>query len=284
MNNQKIVVATDSTAYIPEAALSEDIPVIPLWLIWGDERFRDGVDIEPAAFYRRLQDSKVFPTTSQPSAGEFMDFFRQLGAKADGIVGVFLSSKLSGTIPNAQAAQTQLPDLAIQIVDSHSTSMGLGFCALAAARAASAGKSLEEVVAVAEEVRDRMHLIFAVDTLEFLHRGGRIGGAKRLLGTALNIKPLLHLKDGSVEPLSQVRTKHKAIVRMLEIAEERLDGKKMAEVAVLDINDPHEGDIVAKQVQERFDVPTVYRTTVSPVIGAHAGPGTVGICFYPALN
>ena len=281
MNGHKIAVVTDSTAYIPEEALDGlSMPVIPLWLIWGDERFRDGVDIDPPTFYHRLRASKTFPTTSQPSAGEFVDFFRQAGAGADAIVGVFISAKLSGTVPNAQAARAQLPELTIRIVDSLSTSMGLGFVALAAAQAAAAGKSLDEVVAAAEDMRDRIHLLFTVDTLEYLHRGGRIGGAKRLLGTALNIKPLLHLEEGSIEPLAQVRTKRKAVTQMLEIAEERLGGKRMAEAAVLDVDSPKEGERVIEQVRDRFGISTVYRTTVSPVIGAHAGPGTVGIAFY----
>jgi DegV family protein with EDD domain len=281
MSSQKIVVVTDSTSYIPEEALGDlSVPVIPLWLIWGDERFRDGVDIDPPTFYNRLKEANIFPTTSQPSAGEFMDFFRQVGTGADAIVGVFISSKLSGTVPNAQAAQAQLPETTIRVVDSFSTSMGLGFAALAAAKAAAAGQSLDEVVAAAEEVRDGMHLILTVDTLEYLYRGGRIGGAKRLLGTALNIKPLLHLEDGSIEPLAQVRTKRKAITQMLEIAEERLGGKRMAEASILEVNCPEEGAAVARQVKERFGLPVVYRALVSPVIGSHVGPGTVGIAFY----
>lgn len=282
-SNQKIVVVTDSTAYIPEEAVGGlNIPVIPLWLLWGDERFRDGVDIDPPTFYNRLRDAKTFPTTSQPSAGEFVEFFRQAGAGAAAVVGIFISSKLSGTIPNALAAQGQLPELTIRVVDSLSTTMGLGFCVLAAARAAAAGKSLAEVVAAAEGVRDRVHVLFAVDTLEYLYRGGRIGGAKRLLGTALSIKPLLHLEDGCVEPLAQVRTKRKAIAQMLQVAEERLGGKQMTGVAILDVDSPDEGDAVAEQTRERFGVSPVYRTAVSPVIGAHAGPGTVGIAFYAA--
>jgi len=283
MSNQKIVVVTDSSAYIPQEALGDlNIPVIPLWLHWGDDRFRDGVDIDPPTFYSRLRKSKMFPTTSQPSAGEFESFFREAGAGADAVVGVFISSKLSGTIPNAQASLAQLSDLTIRVVDSLSTSMGLALTVLATARAAAAGKSLDEVVAVAEKVRNETHLLFAVDTLEYLHRGGRIGGAKRLLGTALNIKPLLHLEHGAIEPLAQVRTKRKAVVQMLTVADERLGGRKMAEVGVIDVDSPAEGDALAEQVKDRFGVSTVYRTTVSPAIGTHAGPGTVGIAFYAA--
>jgi DegV family protein with EDD domain len=279
--SDKIVVVTDSSAYIPEEALgSLRIPVIPLWVMWGDENFRDGVDIDPPAFYRRLQESEVFPTTSQPAAGEFEDFFRQAGAGADAIVGVFITSKLSGTVANALAAQARLSELTIRVVDSLSVSMGLGFIVLAAARAAAAGESLDAVVAAAEEMRDRMHLLFTVDTLEYLHRGGRIGGAKWLMGTALKIKPLLHFEDGTIEPLAQVRTKRKAIAQMLEVAEERLGGKRMAEAAVIDADSPEEGDAIAEQVRERFGISPVYRAPLSPAIGTHGGPGTVGIAFY----
>jgi DegV family protein with EDD domain len=281
MNSHKTVVVTDSTAYIPEEALGGlNIPVIPLWLIWGEERFRDGVDMDPPTFYRRLQESQVIPTTSQPSAGEFESFFREVSTKADTIVGIFLTSKLSGTVASAQVAKTHLPELDIRIVDSLSVSMGLGFAALVAARAAAAGESPEEVVAAAERVRDGMNLLFTVDTLEYLHRGGRIGGAKWLLGTALNIKPLLHFVDGTIEPLAQVRTKRKVIARMLDVAEERLGGKRMAEASVVDANSPDEGDAIAEQAKRRFGLPTVYRTTFSPAIGTHGGPGTVGIGFY----
>jgi len=206
----------------------------------------------------------------------------EAGAGADAVVGVFISSKLSGTIPNAQASLAQLSDLTIRVVDSLSTSMGLALTVLATARAAAAGKSLDEVVAVAEKVRSETHLLFAVDTLEYLHRGGRIGGAKRLLGTALNIKPLLHLEHGAIEPLAQVRTKRKAVAQMLTVADERLGGRKMAEVGVIDVDSPAEGDALAEQAKDRFGVSTVYRTTVSPAIGTHAGPGTVGIAFYAA--
>ena len=274
---------TDSTAYIPKQALGDlNIPVIPPWVFWGDERFRDGVDIAPTDFYRRMQESKDFPTTSQPSLGEFIDFFQKIAGEndADAIVGVFVTSKTSGTFASACMAQEQLPELAIRVVDSFSTLMAQGYTALAAARAAADGKSLDQVVAAAEEMRDRAHLIFVVDTLEYLHRGGRIGGAKWLVGTALKIKPLLHMANGTVAPLVQVCTKRKAIARMLDVVEERLDGKQMAQASVIDANNSREADAIAAQVKERFGIATVSRTAVSPVIGAHAGPGTVAIAFY----
>ena len=216
---------------------------------------------------------------------------------AEGAVGtanlVEIFSSIQGEGPDVGAATLFVRfggcDLRCRWCDSAHTWKPAAECRIETARGAGQWRTrpnplpVTEVVAAAEVVRDRMHFFFAVDTLEFLHRGGRIGGAKRLLGTALKIKPLLHFRDGQIEPLAQVRTKRKAIARMLEIAEERLDGRPMAEVAVPDVDTPEEGDAVAEQVKERFGVSTVYRSTVSPVVGTHAGPGTVGLAFYAEL-
>jgi DegV family protein with EDD domain len=283
MNDQKIVVVTDSSAFIPKEALGGlSIPVIPLWITWGNERLRDGVDIDPPTLYRRLRESKTLPTTSEPSVEDFVNFFRQVATeqKADAIVAVLVSSGLSRTFSSARAAQAQLPEFTIRIVDSLSISMALGFTALAAARASAAGQSLDEVVARAEIVRSRTRFLFVVDTLEYLRRGGRVVGARWLLGTALQIKPLLHVKGGRLEPLAQVRTKSKALSAMLDAVEEQLQGKQMAEVAVCDVDNPDERDAVAEQVGKRFDVSTIYRCTLSPAVGTHGGPGTVGLAFY----
>ncbi len=281
MPDKKIAIVTDSSTYIPpEETAGLDIHVIPLWLIWDDDRFRDGVDIQPEQFYQRLRSAKTMPSSSQPSAGEFMAFFKQLSADYDAIAAVLVSSKVSGTVASALAAQQELSDLNIEVVDSYSVSMGLGFCVLEAARAAAQGQGMDEVVQAAEQLSKRLHFLLAVDTLEFLRRGGRIGGAKALLGTALSIKPLLHFHDGMIEPLMQVRTKKKALATMLDVAEERLAGKPMAAASVLDVNTTEEGDRVAEMVKERFSIPKVIRTTVSPVVGTHAGPGTVGLVFY----
>jgi DegV family protein with EDD domain len=276
-----VKVVTDSSAYIPEEALEGlDIPVMPLWLLWDGERFRDGVDIDPPTFYGRLRHSTSHPTTSQPSVGEFVDFFRRVGAGGDGIVAVLVTGQLSGTVASAEAAQADLPELDIRVVDSLTTSMGQGYIALAAARAAADGASVDEVAAVARAMRDRVHVLFAVDTLEYLHRGGRISGAKRLLGTALNIKPLLVLQDGIIMPLAQVRTKRRVVVRMLDEMAARLRGRPPAAATVIDVDSAAEADALAAQVRERFGLHRVLRTTVSPVIGVHAGPGTVGVGFY----
>jgi DegV family protein with EDD domain len=282
MNGNKIVVVVDSSAYIPESALEGlDIVVIPLWLIWDEQNYRDSVDIDPPTFYARLKQSKTLPTTSQPSPGEFVELYKELATDRDGIVSVLASSKISGTVDSAVQAKAELPELDVRIVDSFASSMGLGFVALAAARAAAADKSIDEVVAAAEDMREKVGLMFAVGTLEFLHRTGRISGAKRLMGTALSIKPLLHFHDGKIVPLSQARTKRKACIELLNCVETRLGGKQMAEAAVIDIDCPEDGEDLVRQVKERFNPPVIHRATVSPVVSAIVGPGATGVAFYP---
>ena len=281
MSDKKIVVVTDSSAYIPaEAKQGLNISVIPLWLLWDGESYQDGLDIFPKEFYSRLKESKSLPTSSQPSAQEFADFYKKEAEKADAIVSVLVSSKISGTFASAEAALTEHPELDVQIVDSFSSAMGLGLTVLAAARAAGEGGSVDDVVAAAKDMRERVNTIFVVDTLEYLHKGGRISGGKRLLGSALNIKPILHFEDGQIKPLSQARTKRKALTQLLEIIEERLGNQPMQEAAIMDVNSPEEGDMVATMVRERFEPAQIYRTGVSPVVGTHVGPGTVGIAFY----
>jgi len=281
--SQKIAIVTDSASYMPQEVLGDlDIPVIPQTLIWDGKVYRDGVDIDAATFYSRLRMSKTFPTTSQPTVPEFVKFFERVAAEqqTDTIVAVLVSSKMSGTVVSARAAKEQLPKLNIHVVDTGLISMGMGFPIIAGARAAAEGKPLDEVIATIKDIRDRIHFLGVVDTLEYLHRGGRIGGAKRLLGTALNLKPLLHFENRQLEPLAQVRTRRKALARMLDIAEERLEEKKIAEAAVADVDCPDEGDAVADLVRTRFGISEICRCTFSPVVGAHAGPGTTAFIFY----
>ena len=282
MSTQKIAVVTDSSAYIPaELFKGLDIHVIPLSLIWDDDRLLDGIDILPQAFYERLQTSKSLPTSSQPSAKEFEQFFLEWGKDCDAVVAVLVSTKISGTIDCAQAALNEISDLPIQIVDSRSSSMGLGFVVLAAARAAAAGKSIEEVVLAAERMRDDVHLLFVVDTLEYLHRGGRIGGAKRLFGTMLQIKPILHFEDGLIQPHSQARTRKKALEQKLVTAEERLSSRAMAEACVVNIDCRSDGQALVEMVKERFQPGSIYLSDCSPVVGTHVGPGGLGLAYYP---
>lgn len=281
--SKKIVVVTDSSAYLPTEALGNlPVVVIPLWLMWDGESYQDGIDIHPNEFYQRLKGSKTLPTSSQPSAKEFGDLYETIAQDADAIVNVLVSAQISGTIASAQAAAAERQELDVRIVDSFSSAMGLGLCVLAAGRAAAQGKSVDEVVVAATEMSQSVHTLFVVDTLEYLFKGGRISGGKHLLGTAFNIKPILHFEEGKIKPHSQARTKRKALVQLLDIVEERLAGKQMHEACIMDVNIPDEGDSVAEMVRERFNPALLYRSGVSPVVGTHVGPGTVGIAFYAA--
>lgn len=283
MTKEKILVVTDSSSSLPEALVNElDIRVIPLWLIWDEECYQDGVDIDSQTFYQRLRGSDYLPSSTQPSAVEFKEFFKGLEGQCDGVVCVLASSQISGTVESAQAAKDFILSLSIEVVDSLFSAMGEGLVAAAAARAAKQGKPIAEVVKLAEATRDKTELLFVVDTLEYLHKGGRIGSAKKLLGTALNIKPLLHFKDGIIQPLSQTRTKRKGIEELLNISAERLEGKSMAEAAVVHVDCLEEGRSLVEKVKERFNPPLVHLSDVSPVVGTHVGPGALGLAFYPA--
>ena len=282
MNLQKIIIATDSSASIPDELRTKlDICVIPLWLIWDNESYRDGVDILQHAFYQRLKTSSTLPSSAQPSVEQFREFFLNCSRESDAIVSVLVSSRISGTVDSALAAKKLIPDHPIRVVDSQFTAMGLGFIAVAAARAAASGRSLDQVVGAADKMRELVNLLFVVDTLEYLHKGGRIGGAKRLFGTALNIKPILHFDQGLIQPLSQARTKKKAVEQMLNIAADRLADKEMAEAAIINVDCPEEGEALVKIVKDRFNPSMIYTSGVSPVVGTHVGPGTLGLAFYP---
>ena len=281
MSDKKIMVVTDSSASLPpELAEKLGIRIIPLWLIWDEQSFLDGVDIDPHSFYQRLKESKTLPSSTQPTALEFKALFETLAGECAGIVCVLASSGISGTVDSACAAQEFSP-VPVEVVDSRISAMGIGLVAVSAARAAAAGASLAEVAATAEKIRDAVHLLFVVDTLEYLHKGGRIGSAKRLLGTALNIKPILHFEDGIIQPLSQTRTKKKATAELLDIASKRLEGSLMAEAAVVHVDCPEEAKQLKELVVNRFNPPIVHVSDVSPVVGTHVGPGALGLAFYP---
>ncbi|HUS93995.1 MAG TPA: DegV family protein [Patescibacteria group bacterium] len=281
MAKSKVAIATDSTSYIPPDLVEQyNIHVIPEILNWEGETYLDDIDIKPTEFYRRLGTAKELPTTSQPSAGEFLEFFKKIGESSDSIVGIFISDELSGTLDSATTAKEMLPDFPIEIVDSRSASMGLGFMVLAAARAAEAGLSPVEIARLAREMVPIVKTIFVVDTLEYLHKGGRIGGAQRLIGSVLSIKPVLHLDDGRIEPLASIRTKRKAIERVLEIISEDVAGKGPMHAAVIHAAAPEAAAEFKVQVKQSLNPVELLVAELSPVVGTHTGPGLVGLGYY----
>jgi DegV family protein with EDD domain len=277
-----IKIVTDSTAYLPEAMVREhDIRVVPLCVHFGAEDFKEGVELSIAEFYTRLREAPELPSTSQPSPGDFRQVFEELAEQDHEILVLTISSRLSGTWNSAMAAKEMLPEARIMVVDSLSTSVGLHLMLMAALESTQNGASLEHVAEQMEKIRDRMHVLFVVDTLEYLAKGGRIGNAKAFLGTLLKVKPILILKDGAIEPLEQVRSKRKAEMRLLDLIEERLaDGAPQARVAVTHALVPDEARVVAQELADRLGCAEPLVSEVGPVIGTHTGPGVVGVAAY----
>ena len=276
----KVAIVTDSTAYLPKELVEKyNMTVVPLTVIWGEETYRDDIDITPTQFYTRLETADVMPTTSQATIQDFKDAYERLHGEGFEILSVLISSKLSGTISSAEQAYKMVPDATIEIFDSETTAMALGFQALAAARAAADGADLAACKAAAESTRNRSGVIFAVDTLEFLHRGGRIGSASRFLGTALKLKPLLEVTGGVIEPVDKVRTKRKAHERLIEVISERVAGKKNIRLATLHANASQDANQILDDANNLLHAVETVRSEVSPVIGTHVGPGTVGLAY-----
>jgi DegV family protein with EDD domain len=276
----KVAFVTDSTGYIPPHLIEDlAINIIPQELIWGKETFLDGVDIQPDEFYRRLQTAKTMPTTSQAQPARFLQVFQSLLEQDYQILNILISEKLSGTISSAVQAKGMLPEAPIEIVDSRTTAMAMGFLVLETARLAREGASLEECKQYAERGRDNTGLLVTVDTLEFLHRGGRIGGGARFLGTALNIKPILELVDGRLEAVERVRTRSKALNRVSELVENRIAGRQPVRLAALHANCQGEAHELLDRLVSQIGAVEQVLTDVSPVVGTHVGPGTIGVCF-----
>jgi DegV family protein with EDD domain len=273
-----IQIVTDSSAYLPADLVQQhSIHVIPLKVHFDDKTYRDEIDLSHQEFYRMLAEAETLPTTSQPSAGEFFDLYSELSKDGHEILSIHISGKLSGTISSAQSAKEMLPEAKITIIDSASTAMGLGLMVLTAARAAAKDKTTAEVVTAVERMIPAMNVVFVVDTLEYLQKGGRIGGAAALVGTLLKVKPILCLKDGRVEPLDKVRSKRKALARLMEVIEERVGPGTPVRVAVLHAQVPDEAGELEQKVRARFNCTECYFAELGPVLGTHAGPGIVGL-------
>jgi DegV family protein with EDD domain len=258
------------------------ISVAPLQVIWGGEIFRDGIDIQPAEFYTRLQHAKVMPTTSQATPAAFIEIYRRLLDEGYDILSAHISSKLSGTLDSATQALEHFPGARIELVDTLTTSMALGFPVLQVAKAAQQGATLTECKILLEKGSQNSGVLFAVSTLEFLRRGGRIGGAQAFLGTALNLKPILELRNGKIEAIERVRTMSKTIDRLLDLFEERVDGRRPINIGALHANAPVEAQQLLERARQRFsesDVKFSILSDVSPVLGTHTGPGCIGLAF-----
>lgn len=277
----RVRIVTDSTADLPDRLYKEhDIRMVPLNVHFGEEVYRDHIDIKSSEFYTKLVSSKDHPRTSQPSPGDFLELYKELTADGDHVVSVHLSGALSGTLQSAALAKEMLPGATIELVDTRSGSLGIGLVALAAARAAKAGKSAQDVAAEAREIAARMHLVMCVDTLEYLARNGRIGKAQAFLGGLLSVKPVLGLEDGVVVPLDKARGRGRALERVVELVQERVPAGSPVHVAIVHANVPDEADQMLKRLEGIYTVREGLTGIIGPVIGVHVGPGTLGIVLY----
>ena len=282
----KIAVVTDSTTYLPPELVSKyNIAVAPQVLIWGDQTYKDGVEITSTEFFTRLKTAKVMPSTSQVAVVSFQEIFEDLVNQGNDVLALLVSSRLSGTIQSAMQAKELMGSAGdkVHVVDSQSVAMALGFQVLAVARALENGASLKDAIALAEKSQEYTGVVFAVDTLEFLHRGGRIGGAQRFLGTMLNMKPILAIQDGRVEGVDRIRTKGKAHDRVLELVTEKIAGRTPVRMATLHANAAEDAKALLSRAEQAFKPIESLFTEVSPTVGTHAGPGTVGLAFMAGM-
>lgn len=282
----KVALVTDSTSYIPKDVREKfPITVVPQVVIWEGQTYEDDVTITPSQFYTRLRTAKVMPSTSQVSVVNMHKAFSSLIDQGYEVFGIFLSSKLSGTFQSAVLGREQLTSgkEKVDFIDSETTAMAMGFMVLAVARAAMEGASLTDCKALAEKARGHVGVYLTVETLEFLHRGGRIGGAQRFLGTALNLKPILEITGGRVEPVERVRTRGKALDRVVELVAEKCAGKSPVRIATLHADSEADAKVMLDKITPLLKPAESIFTEVSPAVGANAGPGTVGLAWMAGM-
>ena len=280
MKSRKVAVVTDGACSLTPAQGEQlGIHVAPVYITFEEKTFRAGIDLDDKEFYRLLGASKKLPTTAQPTAADFLELYNKLAEEVEEIVTIVISHHMSATIQSAEMARERFDKVPVHIIDSESVSLGLGMMVMAAARAAEQGDDAQTVLKLVESIKQNISVIFTVNTLEYLHKGGRIGGATAFLGAALDIKPILYIKDGRIEPLERQRTRKRSISRMLELMEQKV-GKKPLHVAILHGNVPEESRPLEQSVRSQFNCVEMLSSDMGPVIGVHAGPGTLGLVFY----
>jgi DegV family protein with EDD domain len=277
----KVIIATDSSAYLPREYVDHyQIPVLPLTVNWEGKSYFDGIDIQAEEFYQQLGQSKSMATTSQVTVGQFLEVFGKLLDAGKQVLYLGISSGISATINSALQASAELGDPENLIVfDSKIVSMALSLMVLEVARAAEKGASLKECHELAQDAYGRIGVFFTVDTLEYLHRGGRINSAKRLLGSALNLKPIMEIRDGKIELVESVISRKKALNRMVDLIEKGVDGRSPVRLAPFHALAFDDMVIMENVAKDRLNPIEIIRSEVSPVIGSHVGPGTVSMAY-----
>lgn len=278
-----IHVVTDTTSGLPaDLARQYDIPVIPQVVIFGDESYLEGVEIDYTTFLSRLRTAKTLPKTAAPPPGLFADVFRQRVQPGDTVLCIHPSAELSGTVRSALTAAASFPQMDIRVVDTRTVASPLAALALLAAQWAGQGRNADAIMAGLDELIPRAHVYFLVDTLEYLQKGGRIGGAAALIGSVLQVKPILELRAGRVEPLERERTQRKALARLKELVLASAARGPESHLGVLHAGAPEAARVLADDLGQQLGVPDVRIMELTPAIVTHAGPGVLGVGFFTA--
>ncbi|MDK2822946.1 MAG: fatty acid kinase fatty acid binding subunit [Clostridia bacterium] len=279
----KIRIVTDSTADLPVEIIKEyKITVVPLRVNFGNQSFLEGRELTPNEFYKKLGNSENLPTTSQPSPGDFTDIFEELANEnVEEIISIHLSRKLSGTYQSALLAKSLVTNkVKVEVIDSGLVSMGLGLVVLAAARAVQEGKKLQEILNIIHDVKGKIDTFFVVDTLDYLQKGGRIGKASQIVGSLLNIKPILTITNGEVHSFEKIRGKGKALDRLIEIAYSRVPANNKLLCAITHSNNLDTALNLHKKILNKLNCSEIIISDIGSVVGTHVGPGTVAFMYY----
>ncbi|MFZ5808510.1 MAG: DegV family protein [Chloroflexota bacterium] len=283
----KIGILTDTTASIPQPLIEElEIELVPYYVLRGLETLRDMMDVKPDEFAQYLLTAQTLPTTSNPSPGDYVNAILRLTERSLEIVALTMTSKGSGAYQSCLAAvgmiRERLPRVQIDVIDTLSVAMAQGWAVLEAARAARQGLNLNQVVEKARQTASQSVMMMTADTLRYLYMGGRIGKAQHLVGSLLNIKPIIGMEDGVIVPLATERTRVKAYARMIELMQERLGGLKNIKVAFMHVAAQEQLEHLKEMVKDQFNCVETLTTALSPALAVHSGPGTVGLCYIPA--
>jgi DegV family protein with EDD domain len=282
MEMAKIGIVTDSTAYMDRGYAEEhDIKIVPLKIIMDDVSYREGIDISNDDFYSRLKQPGVFPTTSQPSAGEFLEAYREMSERYDALISIHISAGISGTCESARSAAAEMEGYPIEVIDSRYTAIQLFMFIDELVKGRNEGMDMDALRSMADKLIASSNLMFLVDTLEYLHRGGRIGGAQAFMGSMLKIKPILYI-DGTIDALEKVRGSGKAADRLVELVAEKVGGRKVR-VGLVNVLAAERMNEIAGKIRAALGdgIASLSSSEVGPVIGCHVGPGTIGVGFFP---
>ena len=282
-------VLTDSCASIPESLIEKlDIEVVPYYIHRGRETLRDLVDVQREEFFRWLATAEELPKTANPSAGDFLEAYKSLAERVGEIASIHMTSIGSGAYQSAVVAQEMarevLPDLRIEVVDTRNVSLCHGWMVIEAARAALAGKSLDEIMQLVRDMIPITKMIQTADTLRYLYLGGRIGKAQHLFGSLLNIRPLIGMEDGVIVPLGQARGRLGAYRKIVEMMEEDVGPSRRIKAAFVHAAAPEEAEKLRAMVEERLTCVEALMAELSPALGVHTGPGTAGVCYFPVTG